>query len=237
MRGITGKRISAVAFSALLVALFALGGCGSAQPASSVASASSSASAASAASSSSAGEAVASDLAIGEKTTGAESIVLANETGSAISGLAIAPAGSDAEPVALMAGGQRWADGEVADVYFEPQGSGSYDIQVTIGDAVHVLHGFDADLIASAEIRLSGDVAYVAYEQFGNETSTLDAERAIADEERAAAEAEAAAAAEAEAAAAAEAEAAAAAQQPAPAATSAPAQSDDQCIDGGVVLR
>ena len=82
---------------------------------------------------------------------------------------------------------------------------------------------------------MEGDVAYVTFERGGNVISSLSEEMAIHDAEVVAEEA-AAAAAETEA----EAETYYYEEAPtynAPAAPAAPAQSEDQCVEGGVVLR
>lgn len=152
-------------------------------------------------------------LVIGEESEGALTMVFENATGKDVSGVATRQSGSaDAAFSENMLGDGAWAAGERARVCcapFEATGSTSdggdvalrsaYDIQLTYADGTtSVLHGVtfeEADEVSVAIDAESG-LAYLAFDQDGSQATTLEAEKAVKqqeDEAAAAAEAEAAA--------------------------------------------
>lgn len=168
-------------------------------------------------------------LVIGTEADDALTMVFENATGKDITGIATKQSGAADAAFGdnLLAEGS-WAAGDRARVYcapFEATGSTSdggdvalkpsYDIQLTYVDgATSVLHGVTFEEADEVSVSLDAEsgLAYLVFDQDGTQATTLEAEKAVKQQED---EAAAAAAAEAEAAAAAEAEAAAAAQAPA----------------------
>lgn len=224
MSKIWGKNLIVIAAAILLAAFVALVGCSS-QQASSASSASSSAEAAS----------QEFDVAVGKESNTARTLVVKNATGKAITGLALGEAGSaDDALTTLEVQGGEWADGQKAAIYYEPTSTSFFDIQLKCGEDVYKLHEFNVDGADNIEVMMEGDVAYVTFERGGNVISSLSEEMAIHDAKIAEEEAAAAAAAEAEAEAAQEYYYEETTTYNAPAA---PAQTEDQCVGGGVVLR
>lgn len=228
----TGKSLALFAAALMFAALFAVAGCSSQSAASTASNAGSDETAG-----------IAADVMVGQESNTAKTLVMKNTTGKAITAVALGETGSAPEDLRpLEVDGGSWADGETAAIYYEPSNISFYDIQLTCGGQVYTLHNFNFDGLEDIEIALEGDVAYVIFERGGDVASSLMDEMAIHDE---AVAAEAAAAAEAEAAAAAEAAAEAAATQEQTYyndtttynTPSAPAQTEDSCVDGGVVLR
>lgn len=222
------NKIVMAALAAAFAALIAMAGCSSSAPVSSA-----SASASSAASEEAAPQ---TDLTVGAESDSAKSIVVGNNLGKTITNIAFVAAGSEAEPEFLMADGEEWADGAIALINYHPSEEGVYDIIVKCGDEQYTLHGFATEGAEGAAINLEGDIAYLTFEKDGNVISSLADETARAEEAAAAAEAAAEAAA---------AEAAAAEEvyyeeptyvEPAPT-YNGPAQTQDSCVEGGVVLR
>ncbi len=222
MSKIWGKNLIVIAAAILLAAFFALVGCSSQQAAST---------SSSAASEESAQEF---DVAVGQESNTAKTLIVKNSTGKSINEVALAEAGSEADGFKVLeVEGGEWADGKVAAIYYEPSNAYSFDIQLKSGEDSYMLHQFNIDGAENIEVLMEGDVAYVTFERGGNVISSLSEEMAIHD----------AKVAEEEAAAAAEAEAEVAQEEyyyedtstyNAPAA---PAQTEDQCVGGGVVLR
>ena len=228
MSEVKRKSLAMFAAAVLFAALFAIAGCASQQPAS----------AGSGSSEASEEAAPAADVIVGQESNTAKTLVAKNTTGKAITSVALGETGSASEDLTSLAvDGGAWADGETAAIYYEPSNVSFFDIQLACGDEVYTLHNFNFEGVENIEIAMEGDVAYVTFERGGNVVSSLSDEMAIHDEAVAAEQAAA------EAAAAAEAEAAAAETQTyyndtttynAPAA---PAQTEDSCVEGGVVLR
>ena len=226
MSKIWGKSLIVLAAAILLAAFVALVGCSSQQAAST--------------SSSAASEEAATqefDVVVGKESNTAKMLVVKNSTGKSINEVALAEAGSEADGFnALEVEGEEWADGKVAAIYYEPSNAYSFDVQLKSGEDSYMLHEFNVDGAENIEVLMEGDVAYVTFERGGDVISSLSEETAIHDAKIAEEEAAAAAAAEAEA----EAEAAQeyyyeeTTTYNAPAA---PAQTEDQCVGGGVVLR
>ena len=219
MSKILGKNLIAIAAAVLFAAFVGLVGCSSQQAAST--------------SSSAASEEAATqetDVVVGKESNTAKMLVVKNSTGKTITGFAFGESGSaDDSLTALEVQGGEWSDGQTAAIYYEPTSYSFFDIQINCGEVAYKLHEFNFDGAENVEVMMEGDVAYVTFERGGNVISSLSEEMAIHDAEIAAAEA---AAAEAEA--------------PAEAETyyyeetptyNAPAQSEDQCVEGGVVLR
>lgn len=225
MRTFIVKRIALVAMATLMVTFAAMVGCSSSQP---------STQSASAASEESAKPQV--DVIVGQESGTAKTLVMKNTTGKTINAVALGESGAEAGSfVSLAIEGDEWADGKTAAINYEPTNASIFDIQLKCGEETYTLHEFNLDGAESVEICMEGDVAYVTLERDGNVISSLSEETAIRDAELAAE----AAAAEAEAEAAVVEEQAyyyeeaptydAPAQQP--------AQTQDSCVDGGVVLR
>lgn len=225
MSKVLGKNLIAIAAAILLAAFVTLVGCSSQQAARTSSSATSE-------------EATTqkTDVVVGKESNTAKTLVVKNSTGKTITGFAFGESGSaDDTLTALEIQGGEWADGQIAAIYYEPTSYSFFDIQLNCGEAAYKLHEFNFDGVENIEVMMEGDVAYVTFERGGNVISSLSEEMAIHDAEVVAEEA-AAAAAEAEA----EAEAYYYEETPtynAPAAPAAPAQSEDQCVEGGVVLR
>ena len=222
MSKIWGKSLIAIAAAILLAAFVALAGCSSQQAASTSSSAASEES-----------TAQEFDVVVGKESNTAKTLIVKNSTGKSINEVALAEAGSEADSfTALEVEGGEWADGKVAAIYYEPSNAYSFDIQLKSGEDSYMLHEFNVDGAESIEVMMEGDVAYVAFERGGNVISSLSEETAIHDAKIA--EEEAAAADEAEAEAAQEYYYEETTTYNAPAA---PAQTEDQCVGGGVVLR
>ena len=219
MSKIWGKNLIVIAAAILLAAFFALVGCSSQQAAST---------SSSAASEESAQEF---DVAVGQESNTAKMLIVKNSTGTSINEVALAEAGSEADgfKVRDVEGGE-WADGKTAAIYYEPSNAYSFDIQLKSGEESYMLHEFNVDGADNIEVLMEGDVAYVTFERGGNVISALSEEMAIHDAKIAEEEAAAAAAAEAEAAQYYE-------ETTTYNAPAAPAQTEDQCVGGGVVLR
>ena len=224
MSKVTGKNLIAIAAAILLAAFVALVGCSSQQSAST--------------SSSAASEEAATqefDVVVGKESNTAKMLIVKNSTGKSINEVALAEAGSEADAFnTLEVEGGEWADGKTAAIYYEPSNAYSFDIQLKSGESSYMLHEFNVDGAESIEVLMEGDVAYVTFERGGNVISSLPDETAIYNAKIAEEEAAAAAAAEAE---------AESAQEyyyeetPTYDAPAAPAQTEDQCVGGGVVLR
>lgn len=218
MSKILGKNLIAIAAAILLVAFVALVGCSSQQ-------------AASASSSATSGESVQEfDVAVGQESNTAKTLIVKNSTGKPINEVALAEAGSEADDFKVLeVDGGEWADGKTAAIYYEPSNAYSFDIQLKSGEESYMLHEFNIDGAETIEVLMEGDVAYVTFERGGNVISSLSEEMAIhdakiAEEEAAAAEAEAAQEYYYE-------------ETSTYNAPAAPAQTEDQCVGGGVVLR
>ena len=222
-----------VVITCFCLMLFALAGCGGQSATSS------SESSASSESLEASDQAVNPDVVIGTDADGAKSIVVTNTTGKTITNVAITESGADVEPVFLMDEGDEWKDGQVAELFYKPVGSDVYDVQLQCGEETYTLHSFSFAGAENVVVAFGSDVAYVTFDRDGNLVSSLEDEVA----RKAAADAAAAEATAAE-------EAAFAEEyyesepvyyeEPQPtynAPSQAPAQSGDQCVDGGVVLR
>ncbi len=221
MSKIWGKNLIVIAAAILLAAFFALVGCSSQQAAST---------SSSAASEESAQEF---DVAVGQESNTAKTLIVKNSTGKSINEVALAEAGSEADGFKVLeVEGGEWADGKTAAIYYEPSNAYSFDIQLKSGEESYMLHEFNVDGAENIEVLMEGDVAYVTFERGGNVISSLSEEMAIHDAKIAEEEAAAAAAAEAEAAQEYYYEETTTYNAPA-----APAQTEDQCVGGGVVLR
>jgi len=221
MSKILGKNLIAIAAAVLFAAFVGLVGCSSQQATSTSSGATSE-------------EATTqeTDVVVGKESNTAKMLVAKNSTGKTITGFAFGESGSaDDTLTALEVQGGEWPDGQIAAIYYEPTSYSFFDIQINCGEAAYKLHEFNFDGAESIEVMMEGDVAYVTFERGGNVISSLSEEMAIHDAEVAAAEA---AAAEAEAQAQAEAETYYYEETPT---YNAPAQSEDQCVEGGVVLR
>lgn len=238
MRKFTGKKVLLAVVAASFAAVVAMAGC---TPSAPTAQSSSSAAASE--------EAVAAkaDVVIGGESYTGESIVLANQTGKTITNIAVSKSGAAADAYFLMADGEQWADGQKAQVNFQPEGDGFYDISIKCGDETYVLHNFMLQGAENIAINLEGNVAYLTLERGGNAISSLADETAWASmtAEEIAAEVEQAPAAEETGNVEGETyvdnsstyvEPTTTYEAPA-AAPAAPAQSEDQCVEGGVVLR
>lgn len=132
--------------------------------------------------------------------------------GQAIGAIAVKPTGTQEYPASLLAQGTQIGNGEevllACPEIPQPAATESgvelkklADILVTLADgATFELHQVDVYGIESAEVRLEGETVYLQYvAKSGESVSTLESEKAIAQqraEEAAAAEAAAAAAAE-----------------------------------------
>lgn len=225
MSKVLGKNLIVFAAAFALVAMFAFVGCGSQQD---------SATNAGSANSSAASEeaTVQVDVTAGVKSDTTSSIVMKNSTGVAISEIAVVEAGAEGEPEFMAVDGSEWADGKTVEVFFEAAGTTAVDVSLKSGDTVYTLHGFNVEGAENIEVLVEGDIAYVTFEKDGNVVSSLADETAWAEEAAAAAEAAAAEAAAAE---------EVYYEQPtytesAPT-YNAPAQTQDSCVEGGVVLR
>ena len=233
MSKIMGKNLIAIAAAIMLAAFVGLVGCSSQQ-------ASSASASASATSEKAATQEF--DVVVGKESNTTKTLIVKNNTGKSINQVALAEAGSEADDFAVLeVEGGEWADGKIAIIYYEPSSTSSFNIQLTCGEDAYTLHEFNVDGAENIEVTMEGDVAYVTFERDGNVISSLSEEMAIhdakvAEEEAAATEAEAA-------------EEAVEEEYyyedtstyyedtstyDAPAA---PAQTEDQCVGGGVVLR
>ncbi|MBO4352290.1 MAG: hypothetical protein J5818_02220 [Eggerthellaceae bacterium] len=222
-----GRKLVLAVFAASFAMFMAMAGCASSQPAAQSASASSS----------EAAEQVA-DVTIGQESNTAKTLVMKNATGKTIDTVALGETGTEADSlISLEIDGGEWADGQTAAIYYEPTGASFFDIQLTSGEETFMLHNFNFEGVENIEVMMEGDVAYVTFERGGSVVSSLSEEMSIHDEavaleEAAAAEAEALAA---EAEAQTYYESTPTYNEPAPAAQ--PAQTQDSCVEGGVVLR
>ena len=221
MSKIWGKNLIVVAVAILLAAFVALMGCSSQQ-------------ATSAGSSAASEEATTqkADVVVGKESNTARTLIVKNSTGKTITGFAFGEAGAaDDALTELEVQGGEWSDGQTAAIYYEPTSYSFFNIQLKCGEDAYKLHEFNFDGVENIEVMMEGDVAYVTFERGGNVVSSLSEEMAIHDaevvvEEAANAEAEAEAYYYEE-----------TQTYNAPAAPAAPAQSEDQCFEGGVVLR
>lgn len=217
----------------LVAALFFVGCSGGNQAASSSAESAGSSSESSTASQSSGATDPA--VVVGVDDGKAYNCIFTNETGLVITNVAPMPAGALDEPVFLMESGQQVDAGQALSVFAQPvDGSAVFDVVFLAGEGRYTLHNVDFQALSKADVRLEGEIAYLTSSTAEGETSTLQAEKDMAQ----AAADEAAAAAAAEQAAAEQAAAEAAAAQPyvPPAAPAAPAQTGDRCVED-VVLR
>ena len=227
MSKILGKNLIAIAAAIMLAAFFALAGCSSQQATSASSSATSEEAATQKA-----------DVVVGKESNTARTLIVKNSTGKTITSFAFGEAGAADDALTsleVQSGG--WADGQTAAIYYEPTSYSFFTIQLKCGEDAYKLHEFNFDGAENIEVMMEGDVAYVTFERGGNVVSSLSEEMAIHDAEVVAEEA---ASVEAEAEAEAEAETYYYEEAPtynAPAAPAAPAQSEDQCVEGGVVLR
>ena len=221
MSKIWGKNLIVIAAAILLAAFFSLAGCSSQQ-------------AASASSSATSEESVQEfDVAVGQESNTAKTLIVKNSTGKSINEVALAEAGSEADGFKVLeVEGGEWADGKTAAIYYEPSNAYSFDIQLKSGEESYMLHEFNVDGAENIEVLMEGDVAYVTFERGGNVISSLSEEMAIHDAKIAEEEAAAAAAAEAEAAQEYYYEETTTYNAPA-----APAQTEDPGVGGGGVLR
>lgn len=228
------KMVAVAAITALCTVSLVLTGCGS-----SSANSSSAASASASASSASEGAQIQADATFGDKADDASVLLVKNSTGKEITAISLValPTAEGAQPSTLLAVDGSWADGKTAAFYYKPADSTVLTITLASGEELFTLHSFDVKDAEDIEIFIENGIAYVVCNRDGGEVSTLAQETEIRNAEIAAAEAAAAAA---------EAEAAAAEEEwveeeyyyyePEPT-YNAPAQSQDQCVDGGVVLR
>lgn len=210
-------------------------------------------------------------LAIGSASDDALTMIFENATDKTISSVAVKDVSSEDDTYTeLKIDGDAWESGVKAQVYCEAYESSAttssgnevvlnaaYDIQLTYEDGTtNVLNDVTFEEAESVTVLIDEEsgLAYLSYEVDSSEATTLEAEKAVKQQEdeeaaaaQAAAEAEAAAAAEAEAAAAAEAEAAAQESSSnsysydyssSGSSGSSAGQSEDSCIDSGdLVLR
>lgn len=219
MTKVLGKNLIAFAAAFALVAMIAFTGCSSQQSSASASAASSSASSEAAVQKA--------DVTAGVESSTTKTLVMKNSTGAAISEVAVVAAGAEGEPTFMTVDGGEWADGATIEIYYEAADASAVDIVLKSGESMYTLHGFNVEGAEEIEALVEGDVAYVTFEKDGNVVSSLADETAWAEE--AAAAAEAAAAEEVY------------YEEPTyvePAPTyNAPAQTQDSCVEGGVVLR
>ncbi len=202
---------------------------------------------------------------IGKQSDEAYKIAVTNSLGAPIKTLSIKAVDADSFPASMIASSQELAAGEDAELYYVPDSddvSAAYDILVGLEDGTtYELHDLLLGTFEKMDFQVSDGMACVAYTDSDGKTETTEelereliakAEQEAADA-AAAEEAAAAEAAAAEQAAAEEAAAAAAGEQqqyepepvpepapqpdPQPQPDPAPAQSEDTCVEGGVVLR
>lgn len=190
-------------------------------------------------------EAPAADVIVGEESDTTATIMVEDGMGVAITNIAITPTDSKLAPTYLMKEGDAWADGQLAQVFYQDEGDVAYNIQLTCGEKNYEVHNVELASLEGITLCLQDDVAYVSYESDGETVDTLAAETELHQAElKAQEEAEAAAAAAAEEAAAAEAEEAAAEDEGSYEEYAQedyyyeePAQAEDSCVEGGVQLR
>ena len=175
------------------------------------------------------------DVTFGEQSDTASLLLVKNSTGRDVTAVSLIanPTSEGAEPSTLLAVDGAWADGENAAFYYDSSDATVLTITFVCGEESFTLHDFDAKDAEDIEVFVENGIAYVVCNRDGAEVSTLAQETDIRNAEIAAAEAAAAAAAAAE-------------EEwveeeyyyyePEPV-YSAPAQSQDQCVGGGVVLR
>ena len=205
------RKLITVIMVAAFASVLGLAACSSSSNAASSTAASTSASGSSSAAVSSESSA-SSLLVVGTEANGAPSFELKNKTGKAIRSIAVKATGEAAYPENMLTSDQVIANGEAVllacPALPEPASNGSdvavkrlADCMLVLSDESSVeLHQLDVYDIASAEVRLDGQVAYLEYESANtHETvSTLESEKAIAqqkaDAEAAQAQAEPAAA-------------------------------------------
>ena len=174
-------------------------------------------------------------------------VILENNTGKGITGVAVKDSSMDAYPENMLAEGDTFAQGERRELYYDSTSAleaqaaqeadadaaaltPQYDIQLTFDDeSTLVLTAFPFDDIEEGVINLEDEVAFITYTSVAtkDEMSTKEAELAI----KAQAEADAQAAAEAQAAAA----AAAQQQQQQYSAPAVGGSNTAGCVDGGLL--
>lgn len=207
--------------AALALCLGLLAGCSGSSASSSAASSSDASESSSFASSA---------LVLGAEGDGAESILFTNDTGVAIQAIAVAPAASGQEPVALMEAGEVLENGKPVEIFQKPvDGNALFDIVLTTDAGTYTLHNVNFATADKATIHMKDGIAYLALVVDGSVISTFEDELAIAtpapvEEEVAPEETSQGGDAPVY-------------EEPASGGTSAPAQSGDQCVEGGVQLR
>ena len=147
-------------------------------------------------------------IVVGQEAEGSPSFELKNETGQAITAIAVDPAGADAFK-ALAQTGEIAADG-TATVYVPADAAENASVKVTFADGLSCeMYGVNLADVKDAALKMDGATAYMAYTSIasgsavdtkGAQPTAADdeAEQKAAEEEKAAKEAEEKAAKEAE---------------------------------------
>ncbi len=107
---------------------------------------------------------------IGDPSASIE-VLITNDMGSAVSGLAVKDPGEAEYPDNMMAEDQIIADGETVEFFYEPaesedseEADGSYFLQVTLEDGtIYEISYFDLEDLSEVELCLQDEVAYLKY--------------------------------------------------------------------------
>ena len=123
-------------------------------------------------------------IVVGQQADGAPSFELKNETGQAITAIAVDPAGADAFK-ALAQTGEIAADG-TATVYVPADAAENASVKVTFADGLSCeIHGVNLADVKDASLKMDGTAAYMAYTSIasGSTVDTKGAQSAAADDE------------------------------------------------------
>ena len=141
---------------------------------------------------------------LGTKAEEAYSVLLTNETGQDVTSMKIGTSESMDSADDLLEGEEAFADEEQVQVFYAPEDveeqesegekelTPEYEVEIALADgSEHTLHAFPFDDISEGAIKIQEEegIAYLSYTSVSSdeEVETLDAEKAIIDQEKEAA--------------------------------------------------